>query len=73
MTTKSKLLVIEGIVPTGNEPSRHKMEDVTMLVQLGGRQRTEAEYRSLLGTGGFRLNRILPVSERIAILEASPE
>ena len=35
--------------------------DVQMLVAAGGKERTEAEYRSLLKTAGFELTRIIPV------------
>jgi len=33
--------------------------DLNMLVVLGGRERTEEEYRQLLRTAGFRLDQII--------------
>jgi hypothetical protein len=47
--------------------------DVTMLMFTGGRERTETEHRNLLRAGGFRLNRLIPVSNGPFILEAVPE
>lgn len=38
------------------------MVDVTSLVRLGGRERTEVEYRILLARAGFRLERVIPTS-----------
>lgn len=65
-----KLLVIEGVVPAGNDPSFTKMLDLNMLVIPGGMERTEAEYRELLAKAGFRLSRILPTRSEVSILES---
>jgi hypothetical protein len=34
--------------------------DLQMMVVLGGKQRTEAEYRSLIEPAGFKLTRVVP-------------
>ncbi|HYO82901.1 MAG TPA: methyltransferase [Bryobacteraceae bacterium] len=73
MPAGARLLVIEGVVPPGNDPSPTKLTDLVMLVQLGGRERTEREHRELLKKGGFRLNRVIPMSPRTSIVEAVPE
>jgi hypothetical protein len=73
MSRSSRLLVIEGVVPTGNSPSPTKIMDMNMLVHTGGRERTEAEHRALLGKSGFRVERIIPVSAATSIIEASPQ
>jgi hypothetical protein len=38
----------------------------------GGRERTEEEYRALLGDAGFRLTRIVPMASPASIIEAEP-
>jgi hypothetical protein len=43
-----------------------------MLVSLGGRERTEVEYRDLLAVSGFQLTRIVPTHALLSIIEASP-
>jgi hypothetical protein len=43
-----------------------------MLVNTGGRERTEREYRALLAAGGWRLTRVLPTSSISSIFEAAP-
>ena len=40
-------------MPTGNEPHFAKSLDLDMLLFVGGRERTEAEFASLLDRSGF--------------------
>jgi O-methyltransferase domain len=66
------LLVLEHIVPSGNGPSTAKDFDLGMLCLFAGRERTEEEYRALLKTAGFVLERIVPSEAQIHVLEARP-
>ena len=43
-----------------------------MLLGPGGRERTEAEFRHLLETAGFRLTRIVPAGLTFSVIEAMP-
>jgi hypothetical protein len=36
----------------------------------GGKERTEQEYRELLGAAGFRIERVIPTSTPWSVLEA---
>jgi hypothetical protein len=65
-----KLLVVEGVVPPGNEPSVSKFFDLAMLVLPGGMERTEEEYRHLFEAAGFRLARIVPTRTWVSVIEA---
>jgi hypothetical protein len=65
----SRLLIVEMIVPTGNEPSISKLLDLEVLVMGGGRERTEVEFYNLIEASGFNLNRIIPTQENISIIE----
>ncbi len=67
----AKLVVLELIVPDGNEQHPSVLLDLQMLVLLGGRERTEDEWRKLLADGGFRVERISS-GERASALEARP-
>ncbi|MCP5103925.1 MAG: methyltransferase [bacterium] len=71
MTPRSKLLVVEMLVPPGNEPSTAKMLDLEMLVITGGRERTGEEYRRLLEVSGFTLSHVIPTEAGICVLEGS--
>lgn len=64
-----KLLVVESVIPPGNEPSFGKLLDLTMLVIPGGEERTEEEYRRLYGAAGFHLTRIVPTKAEVSVIE----
>ena len=64
MTGKEKLLVIErGIALQHREAMRVLHIDLEMLVNVGGMERTDAEYRSLFEKAGFRLTNIVPLMD----------
>jgi hypothetical protein len=67
-----RLLVIESIIPPGNEPSFGKLLDLNMMVIPGGKERTEVEYRDLFGKAGFRLERIVPTAAEVSVIEGLP-
>jgi hypothetical protein len=67
-----KLLVVECVVPGGNEPSSSKDFDMTMMVFPGGIERTEAEFRTLLKDGGFALASVTPTATMVSVIEARP-
>ena len=68
----AKLLVIESLIPDDPGPHWSKTLDVFMLALLGGRQRTRAEYESLLAAASFALERDIDTRASISILEARP-
>ena len=67
-----RLLLVEGIIPPGNVPSPVKLLDLGMLALSGGRERTEAEFRSLLAAAGFELISVHSVNGPDQIIEAAP-
>ncbi len=70
MKPESKLLIVEMIIPPGDEPSIAKLLDLEMLVITGGRERTESEFRELLESSGFKLSRVIQTRESICVIEA---
>ncbi len=67
------LLIIETVIPPGNEPFMGKFLDVNMLVMCpGGKERTAAEFQTLLEQSGFQLRRIIPTPGLVSIIEATP-
>jgi hypothetical protein len=73
MTPASRLLLIESVVPPGNQPHPSKFMDLNMLVLThGGRERTEREYRSLFASAGFQLARVIPTPSPMSLLEGIP-
>jgi hypothetical protein len=72
MPQTGKLLLIESVIPPGNEPCFAKLLDLTMLVIPGGMERTEAEYGELLASAGFRLARVVPTTGNVDVIECLP-
>ena len=70
MTGDGKLLLLEMVVPEGNEPHPSKILDLAMLALPGGLERTEAEYAALFEKAGFRLNRVIPTMSPFSVIEA---
>ena len=72
MPAHARLLLVEAVVRPGDAPSHAKMLDLNMLVLVGGRERTEEEYRALLQAAGLALRRVLPATADTNVLEAVP-
>jgi hypothetical protein len=68
MNPEGRILVVETVIPPGNEPCFGKWLDLMMLV-VGGRERTEEQYRRLFSEAGLKLNRIVPTALEISVIE----
>jgi hypothetical protein len=62
---EARLILLEAVVPAGNEPAGVKWLDLLMLAMFGGLERNEAQWRALLEAGGFE-----PVSIEDGLIEA---
>jgi SAM-dependent methyltransferase len=69
MNPDGRVLLVETVIPPLNEPCFGKWLDLMMLI-VGGRERTEEQYRRLLPQAGLELNRIIPTAHEISIVEA---
>ena len=73
MGPRGTLLIVEGVYPPridGSVASRSATaNDVNMMVCTGGRQRSEAEFRSLFQAAGFQLTRIVPTLAMSSVIE----
>lgn len=67
---RGRLLLVEPIVPPGNEPHMSKLADIQMLVLTGGRERTREEFQRLLGQSGFRMTTLVPTQSFVSVVEA---
>jgi hypothetical protein len=71
------LLVIEFIVPplVARADARLEvrlMSDINMMAVTGGRERSEAEWKTLLEAAGFRLAGVYAAGSELGIVEARP-
>lgn len=74
MTGEAKLLLVEYVMPERMQASALNRDaarsDLNMMVMLGGRERTAAEYRSLLGSAGFHVSTIVAAGLNFSVIEA---
>lgn len=71
MPDHARLLVLEQAIADDGQPHPAKLLDLHMLVLLGGRERTETEWRTLLGGAGFAVTDISHHA-RSSLIEARP-
>ena len=72
MPAHGKLLVVELVLPPGEEPFFGKWLDLHMLVLAGARERTATEYEALFRATGFALARVVPTAAGPSVVEAMP-
>jgi hypothetical protein len=73
MKPSGRLLVVEMVIPSGNEFHPSKLTDMVMLsFTPGGRERTAAEYGELFAKASFQLTRVVPTASPVSIVEAVP-
>ena len=70
MNSSGRVLIVEHVVPGGNEPHPGKFIDLEMMLVTGGRERTAEEYESLLTSAGLSLTQIIPTAVSASIIEA---
>lgn len=68
ITASDRLILVEEIIPDGPEPHFARLLDLHMLVLLGGQERTETQWRTLLARARFQLREITPHG----LIEAEP-
>lgn len=68
MNSVGKVLVVEGVIASDYRQALPVLQlDLEMLVNYGGRQRTEAEYRELFAVAGLRLGAVVPLSDLLQL------
>jgi len=67
-----RLVIVEIVLPKASEPHVGPLIDLNMMVMTGGIERTEMEYRQLLASSGFRLERVVATKSPFSIIEAAP-
>jgi len=69
---RGRILLIERVLAPLGEVSQGTRGDITMMALTGGRERTEAEFRRLLESSGFRLARVVATAIELSVIEAHP-
>jgi C-methyltransferase len=68
----ARLIVVEFVIREGPAFNFGKWSDLQMLVCVGGRERTETEYRALLTAAGFDLQEVVATASPLSLLVAKP-
>jgi hypothetical protein len=71
MAADGRVLVVQDVLPPAGEPSVGKLLDIQMLL-IGGKERTEAEWRALFAAAGLRWSRAVPTPVGVSVIEAFP-
>jgi O-methyltransferase/methyltransferase family protein len=73
MDPGSELLIIERVIPAGGQPPSLALEwDIHMLANTGGRERTEAEYHTLLHRSDLQPRSLRPLPLDMSVLVVGP-
>jgi hypothetical protein len=72
MSADARLLLGESVLTGTVEDAFGPVMDMFMLA-IGGRERTEAEYRDLLARAGLRMTRVIPSGGPHSVVEAVPD
>lgn len=70
MSDQSRILVVDTVVPPGNDPHPSKTSDLAMMIVFDGKERTEDELAELFTQSGLKLNRVIPTPGTLSIVEA---
>jgi hypothetical protein len=68
MNKKGRVLVVDNVIPPGNDPNWGKLLDIQMLI-IGGRERTKKEFAAMFAQAGLKLTRVVPTKCPLSIVE----
>jgi hypothetical protein len=68
--SRTTVLLVEFVIPNHNREFPGKWVDLEMMLNLGARERTAAEYRDLLSQAGFRMTRVVQTASPLSVVEA---
>jgi C-methyltransferase len=67
---RATALLVEFVIPRHNRDFPGKWVDLEMMLNLGARERTAAEYGDLLSQAGFRMTRVVQTASPLSVVEA---
>jgi C-methyltransferase len=67
---EATVLLVELVIPDHDRDFPGKWVDLEMLLNLGARERTAAEYRDLLSQAGFTMTRVVQTASPLSVVEA---
>jgi hypothetical protein len=67
---RGRVILVESVLPPDNSPNFGKLIDLEMMLMPGGRERTEAEFRSLFERAGLTRMQVVPTPAPLWVVEA---
>jgi len=72
LSKNGKILVVDAVIKSGNATDMNKFIDLQMLmINKGGKERTQTEFRELFERAGLKLERIISTASMFSIVEGS--
>jgi C-methyltransferase len=68
--SRATVLLVEFVIPNHNRDFPGKWVDLEMLLNLGARERTAAEYRDLLSQAGLQMTQVVQTASPLSVVEA---
>ena len=69
---RGTLLLMEFVLPEQAVPHPGQLVDLWLMVLMGGRERTAAQYADLLARAGFQLTGVVETTAGVSVVEARP-
>jgi hypothetical protein len=69
MGENGRILIADIVLPEGDDPHFGKIEDLEMLLIPGGIERTDVEFHELVEPIGLKVERVVPTSSLITLVE----
>jgi hypothetical protein len=67
---RGTIVLLETVIPEGDEPDLGKFIDIEMLALPGGKERTAHEFRVLFDEAGFDMTGVWPTKSPLCVVEA---
>jgi hypothetical protein len=67
---RGTVMLLETVIPEGDEPDLGKFIDIEMLALPGGKERTAHEFRVLFDEAGFDMTGVLTTKSPLSVIEA---
>lgn len=72
ISDRGTLLLMEFVLPEQAVPHPGQLVDLWLMVLMGGKERTAAQYGDLLARAGFQLTGVVETTAGVSIVEARP-
>jgi len=68
----ARVVAIDSVIPEGPEPDMGKWMDLNMMVNISGRERTAAEFKSLFERAGLEVDDIVQTASPLGLVVSKP-